>query len=81
MAGATTDRAWYYRLPDIPILAMGLLSSAAIASVVGLLIADEARDRRETPGRIAACHAQEGTARLDCRGVYHGCLVPPRVAR
>jgi hypothetical protein len=58
----------------------GLLSSAAIAGAFTLLIVPERKDQKETPARIAGCHAQEGTARLDSRGVYVGCLIPPRRA-
>lgn len=71
-----------YRVPDIPgrvfAMATGLFSGAVIAGVVAVMIAPEIRARKETPIRIAKCHAQEGTARLDAGGVYVGCLVPAR---
>ena len=73
--------AWNNRIPDVPgwlfALLTGLLSGVAIASATALMIVPEIRARKETPARIAKCHAQEGTARLDDRGTYVGCLVPP----
>jgi hypothetical protein len=66
----------------IPFWILGLLGGAAIASATGLFLAVENRAEKETPTRIARCHAQGGSARLDARGVYVGCLVPPpKVAR
>lgn len=59
-------------------LVPGLLSGAAIASVVLLIVVPEILAERETPARIAACHAQHGTAQLDRHGHYRGCLLPPR---
>jgi hypothetical protein len=71
-----------YRVPGIPgrafALATGLFSGAVIAGVVAVMIVPEIRARKETPERIAKCHAQEGTARLDANGFNEGCLVPAR---
>jgi hypothetical protein len=77
----TTDQARNHRVSDIPLLLMALFSGAAVASAIGLFVVTDIRRRKETPDRIASCHAQRGTARLDRRGVYRGCLVPPKAAR
>jgi hypothetical protein len=81
MAAGTTDQVRNYRLPAVPLPVLALLSAAVISGVAGILIYTELRDRKETPEYIASCHAQGGTARLDRRGTYRGCLVPSTGAR
>jgi hypothetical protein len=51
------------------------------AAVVIALVVPEIRVNTDTPDRLAACHDRAGTAQLDRRGVFTGCLVPPRETR
>jgi hypothetical protein len=66
---------------NLPFMALALLNGTMIASAIGIFIAAEVRDRKETPAQVAECHGQQGTAKLDRWGFYRGCLVPPRVSR
>lgn len=59
----------------------GLLTTAVQAAAVVALVVPEIRARKATPDRIAACHDKAGTAQLDPRGVFTGCLVPPTETR
>jgi hypothetical protein len=69
----------------IPTWVLALISAVLISAVAGLIAAamiiPDARAKRATPERTAKCHAQRGTARLDARGIYRGCLVPPASTR
>jgi hypothetical protein len=69
------------RIPDVPYwltaLAVGSMTGIGIACAALILVVPDIKAERRTPERIAACHDRGGTAQLDGRGTFTGCLLPP----
>jgi hypothetical protein len=54
-----------------------LTIAAAAALAAAAIIIPEMDAEQKTQDRIMRCNAKGGTARLDRRNIFSGCLIPP----
>jgi hypothetical protein len=64
----------------MPNWGLALIAVTSVAGTIGLatavIVIPGMHAERTTADRVYACHALRGTARLDRRGIYSGCLIP-----